>query len=220
MPASATGRLAEGIANREPLEIRATASQFSARHAPDRTDDCNGTSASAVRGLDARAAASATRRSLRLLPGAIARPRFRCRVPASSGLASLSPFVRSVQPKAGESPDRHVGEWRVPDSRNAGHARYPRNAQRRARSGPGWKTRSSPEVRIFGRRPSGSIAGHVGGPAFPRKEEPVLARFELSPTVPLDDLQHHVGIVARAVLLCRHCDSEPIGPVAAVTDPS
>jgi len=34
-----------------------------------------------------------------------------------------------------------------------------------------------------------------------------------------DDLQYYGGIVARAVLLCRHCDSELIGPVAVVGDP-
>jgi hypothetical protein len=36
----------------------------------------------------------------------------------------------------------------------------------------------------------------------------------------LDDLQHSDGVVARAVLFCRHCGSDPIGPFAGVGDPS
>jgi hypothetical protein len=30
----------------------------------------------------------------------------------------------------------------------------------------------------------------------------------------MDELQHCYAVVALALLLCRHCDSEPIGPFA------
>ena len=46
---------------------------------------------------------------------------------------------------------------------------------------------ATPNVRIFGRRPSGSIAGQVGGPAFQRVTEPVLAGSWLAPTGACDE---------------------------------
>jgi hypothetical protein len=33
---------------------------------------------------------------------------------------------------------------------------------------------------------------------------------------PKDDERHYDGVVARAVLLCRRCDSEPMVPLAGL----
>jgi hypothetical protein len=39
---------------------------------------------------------------------------------------------------------------------------------------------------------------------------------DLDLAVELDDERHYDGVVARAVLLCRRCDSEPMVPLAGL----
>jgi hypothetical protein len=48
----------------------------------------------------------------------------------------------------------------------------------------------------------------------------VLAQFSLTPTAPLDELQQHDGGADLAVLLRRHCDGDPIEPLAGSSIPA
>jgi hypothetical protein len=113
-----------------------------------------------------------------VLSGSMLSRRERCLADAHRGCC-----YRDKGSRASAVSSTHARE----DERRCGLASHERRGNRQLRN-------------RLGRRPSRRRERQFQGPAVPRKEEPVLAGFELTPTAPVDEPQHSAADVGSLPL--------------------